>query len=414
MEIQNFGDLNVYNIISHKISGGNVGVGINRDIILDASDSSGTSNITATLKCDDGINPWSYLSFSRSTLLENVATPISATDAANKQYIDTLLAGLSLKYNVSAVSTTQHISSSTDTTLTVSFSDATHPQTLAYGNINDTDTTAGTITFNGILIGETNGNSERILFKNQTTEKDNGIYYIKNSTTDITKTGTGPYTYTIIFTRAPDSDDVSLDAVRVGNFAFNEADGVGWVLSSTSGSFGNVIVGVDTQIWTQFSSGSTYVGGDGILIDGSNISVDLETSGLLGIVSGKLQVNQDCGISVKSGMSLVSSSNVSTDKPTFSFSVGPSNGADDIMTNTNVISTNSNFNGAFGSEYNGGGIQLGNTPNINNNFSQGLYYGNPSTKNTTRTITKRIDADNVEMYVQKRGDSSWINMMVLT
>ena len=114
-------------------------------------------------------------------------------------------------------------------------------------------TTTANITLSGtkIIDGISVGVDDRVLVKNQTTGKENGIYLVKSSTWE----------------RASDLD-TGITATS-GIFTFVE-QGItygssGWVLTTNSG-----IVGTDDLTFTQFSgAGSTVSASNGITVNGS-------------------------------------------------------------------------------------------------------------------------------------------------
>ena len=113
---------------------------------------------------------------------------------------------------------------------------------------------------------------DRILIKDQSTGRENGIYTVNLSGQP---------------TRATDFD--SNDKIRIGDFVFCET-------GTTNGNHGFVMtgdlhgvqmeehsLGSDTITFTQFSGAEQIVGGDGINKSGNTISVDLAASGGLRI-----------------------------------------------------------------------------------------------------------------------------------
>jgi hypothetical protein len=156
----------------------------------------------------------------------NLATPSSGTDAANKDYVDALLAGLAWKTAVRAAST---------------------------ANVNlTTDVDAGSV-----LDGVTLVQGDRILLKSQTAGATNGIYVVPAAL------GTA--------TRASDTDSTAelhnaTVFVREGTVNADTA----WVQTSA-------VTTVDTtaQVWVQFGAGggTTYTAGNGLLLSGGEFSV---------------------------------------------------------------------------------------------------------------------------------------------
>lgn len=159
-----------------------------------------------------------------SNLITNVATPVSGTDAANKNYVDNAVSGISWKTAVQ--------------------SSTTAPGTLA------TDFTAGTV-----VDGYTLVLGQRILIKNQTDGTENGIYIVTaGAPTRSTDMATG--------------SDAGNAAVFVENGTLNANSG--WVQTAEP-----AVVGTDPLVWSQFSGAGAYTGGTGIDITGNVISAKL-------------------------------------------------------------------------------------------------------------------------------------------
>jgi hypothetical protein len=105
-------------------------------------------------------------------------------------------------------------------------------------------------------------NGERVLLKDQTDAKQNGIY-------DWNGAGSA-------MTRSADSNDDPDGEVTGGMLTFIEQGdlaGTSWVLTAPEGS---VVLGTDNLVFVQFSGGGlTYTGGNGITVSGTSISLDL-------------------------------------------------------------------------------------------------------------------------------------------
>ncbi len=181
-------------------------------------------------------------------LISNVASPVSGTDAANKNYVDSVATGLDLKASVrlataAALAAVTAAGSGVGKTLTA--------------NAN------GALTVDGVAAA--NGN--RVLVKNQVTTADNGIYVV----TDAGSAGT-PF----ILTRSTDADQNS--EVTAGMFMF-VAEGTvnadtGWVLIT------NDAITVDTTglVFSQFSTVNAYTFDQGLLLSGVSVTVELDTA----------------------------------------------------------------------------------------------------------------------------------------
>lgn len=131
--------------------------------------------------------------------------------------------------------------------------------------------------------------SDRFLIKNQTDEKQNGIYQVSGTT----------------LVRATDHDGNPFGEVGVNDYTFVTSGdtliATAWVLGSTDGEDeNNILPGIDTQNWKFFSQSKAYdASGTGIkLQDGSTFYLDLDEGGTHG--SG-LEQSVD-GVRVKSSI----------------------------------------------------------------------------------------------------------------
>jgi len=177
-----------------------------------------------------------------SSRIEDVAYPVQATDAANKQYVDDRAAGLDPKQSVRVATT---------------------------GNINLTSDLENGDTIDGVTLVT----GDRVLVKDQSTASENGVYVVVAS-------GAA--------SRATDMDED--DEVTAGLFFFVEegsshADS-GWVLTSDN----PLTVDTDDLVFTQFSGAGQVTAGDGLSKAGNVINVNVATSGGIEIVSDELQL----------------------------------------------------------------------------------------------------------------------------
>lgn len=185
--------------------------------------------------------------------LTSVGTPVSGTDAANKNYVDAMATGLDFKASVRAATTA-----------------ALPAATYANGSSGVGATL--TANANGALAaqdGVTLVAGDRLLVKNQATGAQNGIY---------TVTQVGDASNPFILTRATDADTAT--ELNAGAFAFVEegttnAD-VGFVCTTNN----PVTIGTTALSFTQFSSAGSYTQGNGIAITGQSIAVSLGDASL--------------------------------------------------------------------------------------------------------------------------------------
>jgi len=188
------------------------------------------------------------------SIITGLNEPVNATDAATKNYVDTVAEGLHV-HEAARVATT-------DTLATLSGG------TVTYNN--GTSGVGATLTLSAGLTaidGVTLANGDRILVKNESNQAHNGMYVRTSST---------------VLTRASDFDT----AVEIGggDFTFVEQGttyaSTGWVQT-----FEVLTVGTDTVIWQRFSGSGTFTAGDGLTLSGTTFNV--------GGTANRITVNPD-------------------------------------------------------------------------------------------------------------------------
>ena len=167
--------------------------------------------------------------------ITNVAPGVDPSDVVIKSQLDSISAGLDPKESVRAATT---------------------------GNI--TLSAAQTID-NVVLVA-----GDRVLVKDQTDPKENGIYIVQ----------TGAWT------RSPDADGDITGEVSGGMFTFVEQGasyaGSGWVVVAD----GNIDVDTDPINFTQFAGGGALTGGLGIIVNGTEIIADTDNTTLINTAGG--------------------------------------------------------------------------------------------------------------------------------
>lgn len=197
-----------------------------QDNLITLPDNSGTVILDSNT-VNDLTAPTASFSMNDERII-NVADPVNATDAANKQYVDAARSGLDVKQSVRVATTS------------------------ADGNIDLTNSSITSI--DGVSLGE----ADRVLIKNQSSAAENGIYVF--SSTD-----------TPVFTRSEDADEPT--ELNAGTFFFveegTENGDAGFVLSSDN----PLTIGTDDLVFTQFSGAGQIIAGGGLVKDGNEIDV---------------------------------------------------------------------------------------------------------------------------------------------
>jgi len=166
-----------------------------------------------------------------------VADPTSATDAANKQYVDALVAGLRWKTAVRAASTTNG--------------------TLASAFVNGS-------TLDGVVLAT----GDRILLKDQTAQTENGVYTVNASGAP---------------TRALDSDSpAELDNATVFVVSGTVNNDRAYTQTTPSPTIGSSNI-----VWSQFGGGTAYTAdNNGVELVGTVFSLKIDGTSLSETSSG--------------------------------------------------------------------------------------------------------------------------------
>lgn len=206
--------------------------------------------------------------------IHNLGLPINDNDAASKSYVDSISQSLSIKEAVKVATSDVSELQNTNSSLYV------YNANIGGGEGNDYwSNIISPKSIDGIPI--LNGN--RILIKNATDAKGNGIW-VYNVTQNK-------------FLRAPDANNqnaITSAEVKIGMFCFVEQGtlnaNVGFVLSASGGSpISSPIytLGIDTLTFTQFSSVGTILSGDALSKSGNTLNVRYDDV-TIGLNSNKL------------------------------------------------------------------------------------------------------------------------------
>jgi hypothetical protein len=172
-------------------------------------------------------------------------TPVNASDAATKAYVDANAAGLTI-----------HAPSS------VATAGAVLPNTPTYNNGAGTLTSATNValTVDSVVVSTL---GTRVLVKDQASGLQNGIY-------TLTQAGTGSVPW--ILTRATDFNTVAAGNVAVGTYTFVSGGtvnaGSSWVMTTT----GALTLGTTALVFTEFASTAVQAG-TGLSLAGSTLSI---------------------------------------------------------------------------------------------------------------------------------------------
>lgn len=196
-----------------------------------------------------------------NNLINNVATPVSADDAANKAYVDAIVGGLNPLLAVQAATTSN---------LNATYSNGT-------AGVGATLTNAGSLLAFAVD-GYSASLGDRILVKDQTTTYQNGIY---------TVTTVGSASVAWVLTRATDYDTPTQiqqgDWFPVENGTVNA--GSSWIQTAVV-----VTIGTDAITFSNFFSTTTYLKVANNLSDLANRVTAINN--LFNVVTGLVPLNQ--------------------------------------------------------------------------------------------------------------------------
>ena len=186
--------------------------------------------------------------------ITNLAAPVAGTDAANKNYVDSSIQGLSWKEAVAAATTADL-------------------GTVVYAN--GSSGVGATLTNGGTqaaftVDGYTASVGDRILVKNETNQTYNGIY-------TVTTVGSGSTNW--VLTRSLDSNtgaEIFGEAVYVDGGTAQK--NTGWTQTTS----GTITVGTSNIVYSQFSGTGAYTAGAGLTLTGNSFAITAPVSIALG------------------------------------------------------------------------------------------------------------------------------------
>jgi hypothetical protein len=264
------GNQTYYTIASQSATEWEVGIGtytsvgdtLSRDTVLASSAggakvgfSAGTKQVFVTYPAGKSVffTESGTISANSGTITD-VATPVVAGDAVNKQYVDDLVAS----------GITYH------TPVKYEVPDSTGNLVATYNNgtagVSATLTNAGTLAA-FVPDGTTATISDRILIYNQTNAFENGVY-------TVTTVGDGSTAW--VLTRAADADSYALkdpNALGSGDAFFITSGNTGAGETYVCNTTGTIVFGTTAINFVQVSSTQIYAGGNGITISGPTISL---------------------------------------------------------------------------------------------------------------------------------------------
>jgi hypothetical protein len=289
-----------------------------------------------------------------NSVINNIATPVQAGDAANKQYVDGVASGLQIKPYVN-VSTTTVLPS------------YTYNNGASGVGATITATSSGALFLSGLPVAT----GQRVLIKDEVGPNApyNGIY---------TVTASGTAGTPFILTRATDDDTPSL---AYSAYTFDDYSNTGWVCLNTATN--NPITFGTTPIeFTQFSQSNSYAAGLGLSLVGQLFNVNPDNT--------TIAINGSNQVSVKPGAQLVNPNigNATATSIAVSGNVTAGNTTTTGTTTTNSIVSNSST--VVGNSTVGGNLTTSGNIAAAGVVTDNFYYAN----GTPITFVNRIVAGN--------------------
>jgi hypothetical protein len=212
---------------------------VNGKGLVTATTAVSSSDITTALgytpvnKAGDTMNSAANLTFSGGGTVTGLPTPTNGTDATNKNYVDSVVAGLSWKQAVRVATT----------------ANGTIATAFAAGQTID---------------GVTLVTGDRILIKNQATQTENGIYIVASSGAP---------------TRSSDADT---GTELLGATVFVDQGTVNATTGWTQTTDAPITIGSSNIVFVQFSGSGSYTAGTGLTLSGNQFSLTSPVVSTLG------------------------------------------------------------------------------------------------------------------------------------
>lgn len=241
-----------------------------------------------------------------NAITQNTA-PTNATHVATKQYVDNVASGMNVHLACRAA---------TNAALTATYDNGT-------AGVGATLTGTGALpTIDGVTLTD----GDRVLVKNQSDQKQNGIYVVTKTTANWE------------LTRADDFDNSPTGEIIAGDSTFVQEGSQAttqWVQVTT----GSISIGTSNLVFTQFGGPGSYVGGTGINVSSNTISNTGVTSAVAGTGIGVSGATGAVTITNNGVTSLVAGTNIGISASTGAVTVSVSGtvaSATSATTATNV------------------------------------------------------------------------------
>jgi len=181
--------------------------------------------------------------------------PTQAAHLANKEYVDSVAAGLDVREPVKIASTTNITGYALGSPEGPGFFTGVDLTTMDGG-------------YSPIAVGD------RVLIKNQTDAKQNGIYVVQGTGSPLTPAGS-PIGSSVTLVRSAALSGSPSSEVHAGVYTFVENGSLyaktGWILQGS----GFLTINTDDLIWAQFSAANNYSAGIGLGLTGNQFYLDI-------------------------------------------------------------------------------------------------------------------------------------------